>query len=77
MNINNCFITSPPPHKILGMTSLFKQDKEDRSVILKEYLNTHSSAEIIQILKQNEEHKNEFLKLCDEEVCKLLFIGIL
>jgi len=65
-----------PLHIIEISRALKKQNKlSERGVILKKYLDSHSSTQIMLALKDDSKAKHKFLKICNDEICNYLLGG--
>ena len=67
------------PQHIFEITRVLKQQNRlaERGTILKKYLDTHSPAQIMLSLKDNSVSKHKLLKICNDEICKLVISGTL
>ena len=62
------------PLHVFEMVSVLKQQNRMNEVgnIIKRYLETHNTIQIMVILKDNIEVCNKFLKMCNDEICRYL-----
>jgi len=67
------------PQHIFEIGRALKQQGRlnERGMVLKKYIETHTTTQIMLALKDNSAAKQKFLKLCNDEICRFLLAGIL
>ena len=65
------------PQHIFEITKVLKQQNRlnERGTLLKRYLDTHTTPQIMMALKDNSVAKHKLLKLYNDEICKLIISG--
>ena len=65
------------PQHIFKISAALKQQNRlnERCVILKKYVETHTSGQIMISMKDNSELKQKFLKICNDEICQYLILS--
>lgn len=65
------------PQHVVEMSRALKQQGRlsERPAVLRKFLDSHSSAQIMLALKDDSHAKHKFLKICNEEICGLLLGG--
>ena len=65
------------PQHIFEIARVYKQQNRlmERGVIVRKYLDTHTTTQVMIALKDNSTSKHKFLKMCNDEVCKFLLSG--
>ena len=65
------------PQHIVEISRMLKKQNRllERGEILRKYLESHTSAQIMLSLKDDAEAKHKFLKMCNDEICQYITSG--